>query len=81
MWQQTELCVFRCVTPFGVTHFFVLREVIEMPDRITIATKNGDAELIKQIVQYQKENNFTFSTDAVRDLCKKALAFKKLVER
>ncbi len=25
VWQQVELCVFRCVAPLGVTHFFILR--------------------------------------------------------
>ncbi len=24
VWQQMELCVFRCVAPFGAAHFFVL---------------------------------------------------------
>ena len=43
--------------------------------------KEGDAELIKQIVQYQKQNFFAHDSDVDGTLCKDALAFKKLVER
>ena len=31
VWQQMELCVFRCVAPFGAAHFFDFQGVI-MPN-------------------------------------------------
>lgn len=26
VWQQMELCIFRCVVPFGTTHFFIFQK-------------------------------------------------------
>ncbi len=50
-------------------------------ERITIGSKDSDKELIELIVQYQLENNIRYAADAVRDLCKCALDFKKLIEK
>ena len=49
------------------------------PKNITIGTKNGDAELIERIYQYQNEKNIQYAADAVRELCEAALAIKKAI--
>ena len=48
-----------------------------MSRSITIGNAQKDEELIKEIVQYQKQKNFTSAADVVRELCKDALAIKK----
>ena len=52
-----------------------------MAERISIGGKDGDAELVARIVQYQKENNFRYASDAVRSLCEIALGFKNLIKQ
>ncbi len=44
---------------------------------ITIGNRMDDADLIRRILAYQKEKNFTSAAAAVRALCEDALDFKK----
>ena len=44
----------------------------------TIGNAQKDSELIKDIINYQKENHLASGADAVRELCKFALEVKKV---
>ncbi len=44
---------------------------------ITIGSAQKDTDLIKDILRYMEEKNLSSAADAVRSLCKDALAFKK----
>lgn len=48
-----------------------------MGKTISIGGAEKDAELIKEILAYQKQRGLTYASDAVRELCKDALAIKK----
>jgi hypothetical protein len=50
------------------------------PEKITIGTKESDAELIEKIVMYQQEKGMRYSADAVRALCESALAIKNALK-
>ena len=80
-----RLCVFRGVG-FGLRHFFIGEGVFVMsvdkkpPQKISIGTKESDAELIKRIFKYQQEKGIRYAADAVRSLCEDALAIKKALK-
>ncbi|MBQ3724665.1 MAG: hypothetical protein IJS55_07320 [Oscillospiraceae bacterium] len=52
-----------------------------MPEKITIGNKDGDAQLVAQIVQYQRDHRLTSAAEAVRALCHDALVFQGLIKK
>ena len=54
------------------------KELATPKQRVSIGTKNSDAELIDRILAYKKENKYANAADAVRALCEFALDYKKL---
>lgn len=48
--------------------------------RISIGTRDADAELIDRIIAYKAENKYANAADAVRALCEFALDYKKLTK-
>lgn len=50
-----------------------------MGRQISIGKSDKDADLVKEILAYQKQRGLPNAADAVRELCKDALAIKKTI--
>lgn len=46
---------------------------------VTIGNRKDDGELMRRIFAYQKSRNLNYATDAVRQLCEKALALDDII--
>ena len=48
---------------------------------VTIGNRKDDGELMRRIFAYQKSRNLNHATDAVRQLCEKALALDEIIKK